>query len=158
MFKDGLENDGSHVSYWDTTKWVDAQNSNPDIVTIMLGTNDSKLINWGSPSRGDQFALDYVDMISILNDLPSEPKIFVMIPPPLFEPYPFQMQKDVINTIYPVLDRVIASWQNVGVIDNYSILEGTNLSIDGCHPNDAGHDLIAHNVAAAITAEFGVYF
>ena len=53
MFKDGLENDGSHVSYWDSKQWIDAQNSEPDIVTIMLGTNDSKLINWGNPSRGD---------------------------------------------------------------------------------------------------------
>ena len=53
MFKDGLENDGSHVSHWDSKQWIDAQNSEPDIVTIMLGTNDSKLINWGNPTRGD---------------------------------------------------------------------------------------------------------
>lgn len=75
-----------------------------------------------------------------------------MIPPPLFEPYPYQMQESVINTIYPVLDRVISSWQNVGIIDNYSIMEGNDLTVDGCHPGEEGHTLIAQNVADAILA------
>ncbi len=76
----------------------------------MLGTNDSKLINWGAPARGDQYSLDYVDMITILKQLPTAPKIYIMIPPPLFSPFPYEMQPEVINTIYPVLLRVLGSW------------------------------------------------
>jgi lysophospholipase L1-like esterase len=49
MFKDGRENDGSPRSYWSSQTWIDAQNSQADIYTIMLGTNDSKMINWDSP-------------------------------------------------------------------------------------------------------------
>jgi len=75
-----------------------------------------------------------------------------MIPPPLFSPYPYNMQGDVINTIYPVLLRVLGSWQEVGLIDNQAIFAGQNLTLDNCHPNDAGHDLIAQNVAQAILA------
>ena len=74
-----------------------AQESQPDIVTIMLGTNDSKIINWSDESRSQIYFNDYVDMINILRQLPSQPKIYAMIPPELFSPYPYNMQSDVIN-------------------------------------------------------------
>ncbi len=143
MFKDGLENDGSKASYWDSQQWTTAQNSQPDIVTIMLGTNDSKIINWGDASRSEVYFNDYVDMINILSQLPSQPKIYAMIPPELFSPYPYNMQSDVINKTLPVLIRQIASLENVEVIDNWSLFGGVDMTIDGCHPNDAGHNLIA---------------
>jgi len=57
-------------------------------------------------------------MIEILKALPTNPKIYVMVPPQLFEPYPFGMQGDVINKILPVLIRTIGTWQDVEVIDN----------------------------------------
>ena len=57
----------------------------------MLGTNDSKLINWYSFDQGDQYSKDYVDMISIVKALPSSPKVYVMVPPPLWEPAPYNM-------------------------------------------------------------------
>jgi len=89
-------------------------------------------------------------MIRILKALPSSPKVYVMVPPPLWEPYPYNMQSDVINTIYPVLIRVIGTWQDVEVIDNWTPLSYVDNSLDGCHPNDAGHKIIAANVAGAI--------
>ncbi len=52
-------------------------------------------------------------MITIVKALPSSPKIYVMVPPPLWEPVPYNMQGDVVNTIYPVLIRVISTWQDV---------------------------------------------
>ena len=73
----------------------------------MLGTNDSKIFNWTSPERGNDYVRDYLDMITILTALPSAPKIYLMIPPPLFEPYPFNMEGFVVNHIFPVLIRVI---------------------------------------------------
>ncbi len=87
-----------------------AQDSQPDIVTIQLGTNDSKLINWYDAERGNQYADDYVSMIEILKALPSNPQIYAMVPPPLFAPAPYNMQLDVVNTIQPVLIRTIGSW------------------------------------------------
>ena len=66
-----------------------------------------------------------------------------MIPPELFSPYPYNMQSDVINKTLPVLIRQIASLENVEVIDNWSLFGGVDMTIDGCHPNDAGHNLIA---------------
>ena len=117
----------------------------------MLGTNDSKFINWTGPEVGDQYAQDYADMIATLEQLPSDPKIFVMVPPPLWAPAPYNMQIDVTNTIYPVLVRVIGTDNSVELIDNFTPLSQKNMTLDNCHPNDEGHRTIAANVVAAIT-------
>lgn len=45
-------------SYWDTPQWGQALQSKPDIVTIMLGTNDAKTFNWNS--SGIYYAIKYV--------------------------------------------------------------------------------------------------
>ena len=118
MFKDGLEMDGSPSSYWTTQQWLDAQSSSPDIVTIMLGTKDSKLINWSDDSRASYYLIDYADMVNIVQSLPTKPKVFAMIPPPLFSPYPYTMQPDVINTTLPMFIPTMS----VEIIDNWYIL------------------------------------
>ncbi len=147
-------------SYWSTDTWQKAMQSSPDIVTIMLGTNDAKTFNWEGQQQniGDYYALDYVDMISQLRTLSPQPEIFVMIPPPLYSPYPFEMNATIINTIYPTLIRDLASVMRVEVIDIFSQFKAVNqaspdtvLTCDGCHPTTDGVYLIADTVKAAIT-------
>ncbi len=46
MLKQGQCNGGGDCSYWNTATWPKALASTPDIVTIMLGTNDAKVFNW----------------------------------------------------------------------------------------------------------------
>lgn len=145
-------------SYWNTDTWTAAQNSQPDIVTIMLGTNDAKAFNWEGVQQdtGDYFALDSVDMVNILRRLVPTPKIYLLVPPPLYEPYPFEMNATIINQIYPVLLRDIAAVTNTGVIDVYSAFVNSpkqqNLTCDGCHPEPFGNYLIAHSIATAVRA------
>lgn len=137
-------------AYWDTPTYPAALASTPDIVTIMLGTNDAKNFNWfGVQSKGDSFKADYLDMISTFSSLATKPKIFVMIPPPLYPPNPYDMNSTVINSEFPVLLRQIASQAGVaGVIDVFNALGGANLTqpgitCDGCHPVDKGYIEIA---------------
>ena len=71
MQKKGLENDGNPRTYWDCDKWREAQESDPAIVTIMLGTNDTKLINWPQgEDRAPVFCQDYKEMIKIMQAMP----------------------------------------------------------------------------------------
>ncbi len=84
-----------------------------------------------------------------------------MIPPPLYEPYPLYMNKTIINEIYPVLIRDLASVMHVEVIDIYSQFRAVNeaspgvvLTCDGCHPTTDGVYLIADTVKAAITQSY----
>lgn len=75
----------------------------------MLGTNDAKEFNWiGVQNEGDSYEKDYKEMIKNFKDLPSNPKVYLMVPPPLKRPYPYKMNKTVINEVYPKLIRKIA--------------------------------------------------
>ena len=66
---------------------IDAINSNPDIVLIQLGMNDSKKGNYDS----NRFHSDYVKMIKEIKELPSNPQIFLIIPTPLYKDGESQM-------------------------------------------------------------------
>jgi lysophospholipase L1-like esterase len=61
MLKKGLcFSSGGDCAYWDTPTWPAALESQPNVVTIMLGTNDAKSFNWfGVQEKGfPHFFLD----------------------------------------------------------------------------------------------------
>lgn len=118
---------------------------------------DAKNFNWfGVQSQGDNYTVDYLNMIATFQALPSKPKIYVALPPPLFSPYPYQMNSTVINVTFPVLLPAIASAGGAaGVIDVYTAMKGQapNITCDGCHPTDAGYQIIAQTFASALAAD-----
>ena len=54
----------------------------PDIIIIKLGTNDSKPHNWST--YGKHFVSDYESLIKRYQSLPSNPRIFLATPCPIF--------------------------------------------------------------------------
>ena len=68
MLKNGTINNGRNpASYWNTTAFQLALQSKPDVVTIMLGTNDAKEENWfGVQQSGDSFVSDYKVRIRVI--------------------------------------------------------------------------------------------
>ena len=114
----------------------------PNIVILMLGTNDTKKINWNRA----QFVNDYRFLLESYLSLPSQPQVYVMLPPPLFDmakkdTYPNQatLRAQTIPLI-----KLIASQKKIPVIDVYSAFENKPyLLSDGCHPNEVGAEAIA---------------
>lgn len=159
MLKKGMCGDPAYgnvagdCSWWNTWAYPAALDSEPDIVTIMLGTNDAKYYNWEGAQQnwGDYYTLDYVSLVHQLRALKSRPKIYVMVPPPLYAPV-YDMNSTIINQIYPVLQRDLASVIEAEVIDIYSALLDTGVenSCDGCHPDETGNNVIAQTIADAI--------
>lgn len=173
MLKEGLcgmaNSCGGDCSYW-TTMYQKAITSKPDIVTIMLGTNDAKGCNWYGPPNGSppglgvEFRSAYLDMISQFLSLPTKPKVYVMVPPPLTnpptrpnDPPPFNMSRHVINEQFGWLHRSILMESGAdGLIDIWSALGGVDgffhddMSCDGCHPKDKAMTIIANTIAEAI--------
>lgn len=131
-------------AYWDTPTWPAAQASTPDIVTILLGTNDAKTFNM---VNGDvtNYTADYLSMTTILHALPTNPKLFVGLPPPLYPPFPYSMNETIINSIFPALLRTIAVSANAtGVVDCFNAVGGAGLTqpgatCDGCHPRSPAY-------------------
>jgi len=136
-----------NCTYWGTPQFLNTINpsSAPDIITIMLGTNDAKYCNWNGPINGEprgagtQFAADYVKMIQLFKTLPSKPKVYVVLPPPGISQcqatgpagsasvcLAYNMSFTAINEIFPVLQRQIAKDGGAdGVIDVWGALNGT---------------------------------
>lgn len=159
MLKKGLCNDLTLCSYWNTGAWQTALESQPDIVTIMLGTNDAKYFNWEGIQQnlGDYYSLDYVDMIKQLRSLTPQPEIYVLVPPPLYEPYPFDMNATIINEIYPIVMKDISTVTETNLISIYDAFREAEktytepLTCDGCHPNAYANQIIADTIYSAIT-------
>ena len=117
--------------------------SEPDVVIIKLGTNDSKPHNW---VYKDEYVSDYLFLIDSFAALPSEPDIWICKPVPAFIDN-FSITEAVIrDEILPLIDE-ISQQRNVGVIDLYTALSGAAaLFPDGIHPNAEGAGLIAEAV------------
>lgn len=67
--------------YWNEDNYQDALISKPDIVILMLGTNDAKTINWDQTN----YIKDYKEMANIFLSLQTKPLLYMMIPPPLYK-------------------------------------------------------------------------
>lgn len=118
--------------------------SNPDIVIIKLGTNDSKPQNW--PYK-DDFVTDYCDMIDAFRALPSKPVVWICKPVPAFA-VSFMIRPEVIrDEILPLIDH-ISQKMSVPVIDLYTaLLDSRSLFPDSIHPNVEGAGLMAQTIA-----------
>ena len=65
-------------SYVDLTAFKEALHSHPDIVVLMLGTNDAKNHIWDE----DKFIRDYTDICK--DFLKVSKQLYLMVPPPLY--------------------------------------------------------------------------
>ncbi|MCM1365232.1 MAG: GDSL-type esterase/lipase family protein [Faecalibacterium sp.] len=123
----------------------------PDIVVLQIGSNDSKSCNW---QDRQSFADDYAALAQSYINLPSNPKVFIVTPPPAFEvdgEVKYDIHKDIIqDEIYPAVMQV-ANDSGLQVIDLNSLLSGkSDMFVDGLHPNPQGAQIFAKAVADAI--------
>ncbi len=135
------------MPYVQQNAYNQALNSNPDVVVIKLGTNDSKSWNW---AYKDEFVTDYLYLIDSFARLPSSPDIWICKPVPAFSDS-FSISNAVIrDEIIPFIDQ-IAQQRNVRVIDLYAALNGaSDLFPDGIHPNAEGAGLMAEAIVPFI--------
>eukprot|EP00727_Mastigamoeba_balamuthi_P007783 m51a1_g3625 putative xylanase (193) ;mRNA; r:119205-119953 len=105
-----------------------AMASSPNVVIVMLGTNDAKWFNWNEA----RFCADYTALIRSLVALPSRPQ--------------------VLPRLVPRIAWAAGATPLTGV---FSLLGGAALArpdliLDGCHPNAEGHTAMAHYMAETI--------
>jgi lysophospholipase L1-like esterase len=134
---------------WNEQKFADALAFNPDIVTIMLGTNDSKEWNW---DYKEEFVNDYKAMIDTFRALPSQPVVWVCYPPPAFNGSYGINDSIIITDIVPMIQQV-ATDKGCPVIDFYTPMQSLSyLFPDGIHPNTAGSATMAELFYSSLTA------
>ena len=114
--------------------------STPDVVTIMLGTNDIKDNNYKYISN---FVRDYITMIEKIQQLPSSPRVIVCSVPPILIDYPnglnAKRQKSINLLVKKAADIAGADFFDI----NAQLINASSLFIDGIHPNNNGAQKIA---------------
>jgi lysophospholipase L1-like esterase len=129
--------------YWNTSSFTDAQNFNPQILIISLGTNDANVANW----KQSEFYEDYVAMINVFRANGKNPVIYVCCPTPDFGD---QNQNVTIETqVIPFIKQISTS-QGATLIDFHTpMLSFSSYFTDGLHPNAQGAAIMgqtAYNV------------
>ncbi len=154
-----IENDGvsattllkkGDLPYWTKGRLTEVFAFKPDIITIKLGTNDTKPQNW---QYGANFAADLSALIDTLSSISTHPKLFLVLPVPIF-PNGYGIRDSILRVgIIPVVNQV-ATAKGLNIIDVYNPLKSLpSLFPDGVHPNDAGADSIASIIYRSFMAK-----
>jgi lysophospholipase L1-like esterase len=121
--------------YWNEKAYQNALAFKPDVVIIMLGTNDTKPQNWAHEA---EFVPDYRDLVKSFLDLETKPKVFICRPCPVIAKGNFKITEENIQKQIPRIDA-LAKEMKLGVIDMHAALEDKpGLLPDRVHPNAEG--------------------
>lgn len=134
--------------YWNESLFQDAKDFRPDILVIMLGTNDSKPQNWAHKA---DFRKDYLDMIAEFKEyMPADGKVYVVMPVPVTKDN-FGITADVMNNEQRMMIMDIAQSSGSRLVDLYTpLMDRADLLPDGVHPNTEGLGIMATTLARAI--------
>ncbi len=127
---------------WNEQKFKDGLNFRPTIVTISLGTHDSKPYNWTDTLKS-QFIPDYEAMVDTFKNLPSHPQVWLCLPPPAFSGA-FDIRDSVIDADIIPMIRQVAATKGCRIVDfNTLLLPYSKYIPDGIHPNTIGLSIMA---------------
>ena len=138
----------SQRPYMNQTEFKDALDFQPQIVVIMLGTNDANL---NLTCYDSTFEDDYSKLAISFESLKTDPQIWVTESPPI-QNNSIDLNASVFREkIIPHIINVSQSL-NLPLIDVYDSFENhSDFFMDGVHPDTNGATLIACDVAIAIT-------
>lgn len=133
--------------YLNQTAFRKAEDFDPQIVVIMLGTNDA---NPQIALNEDNFEADYTELISSFEALEGNQLVWVVKSPPIFSVDSAYNNTYLAGTVLPHIDN-IADQLDLPSVDMYSAFGNhSDYFMDGVHPNADGATLIASNVYNAL--------
>lgn len=136
---------------WIEPLFQDALAFEPDILIILLGTNDSKPQNWDL--YGEEFDDDYLAMIDTFSVGDKNPEVWACLPPPAFAVQWSIRDSVIVNEVIPSIEQVIAQRQ-LKSVDFYTPFIGHNEYFpDDIHPNATGHNIMAKILYEALTGD-----
>ncbi|MGQ1786147.1 GDSL-type esterase/lipase family protein [Saccharicrinis sp. GN24d3] len=137
----------SNFTYWKCNEFSNVFAVHPSVITIKLGTNDSKPGNWNT----ERFKKDYQSLIDTFLTIQPKPQIYLCCPVPVFEHSRFRIRGEVVtNEVIPLI-KSLAEENNLPLIDLYKPFLGKgDLVPDGVHPEAEGAALIAEIISKQI--------
>ena len=131
----------SKKAYRDSLAWE------PDIVLLMLGTNDTKPWNW-NPGI---FREDYLRLVKSYLALPSHPRVVLVAPIRIFRVLPVMaLRPDVLEEGVRPAIRDIAAQLHLQLVDLCDLFDSARFCRDGIHPQREGARLLAEALHEAV--------
>lgn len=143
-----------NLPYIKEQRYQDALAMEPDVVVIMLGTNDAKPMNWKFEK---EFEDDYRALVDSFKKLKSKPRIFLcrVLPGP-DKPGPADpayITEVNLRKLRPRIDK-LGTTLGCKVINMHGVLaRRLELLPDGVHPNAVGAGELAKAAAKAIQSK-----
>jgi acyl-CoA thioesterase I len=132
----------TQLAYWNAITYQ------PDIVVIMLGTNDASEKN--APNI-NEFSDNYMRLIHQFQALRSAPQVYLVDPPPILNNTLNLSDTNLIQEVIPRIEQV-ATKLNLPTINMHStLLDYPEYFGDGVHPNSDGGELIANTIGNVIS-------
>jgi acyl-CoA thioesterase I len=147
----------TQTPYMNTSKFKEALDFQPNIVIMMLGTNDAQPRLEGNNAT---LTSDYVKLITAFRELPNKPEIWLVLPPPIISNQTNAIDaKYFSQTVIPCIQQA-AKQTGAKTIDVYSTLLGYPEMIqdDGLHVTIGGAEVIAQMVSRALNGQSGAGF
>jgi len=136
--------------YWGEPEFRAVGEYGPDVVLILLGTHDSKPQNW---SHQGEFGADLRDLARHFANLKSKPRIWLCLPPPVYEDRWGISEKVVNEEVIPLILQV-AQEKKLPIIDlHFAMGNRPELFADKIHPNAEGAALMAKIVGDALLGQ-----
>ena len=166
--------DGTLRPYRRTDEYRSLLSSSPDVVIIMLGTNDARPLYWdeigerdtdfeGTPSQ--EFKRGYLDLIRELRGLDSAPEIFVATPPPIYPEKAAERRREdlarrsdnLVGGVIPLIREVAAEAGGTTLVDVHGHMSASggsaDLTHDGVHYSSAGYRKMCGVFEAALIVD-----
>lgn len=138
------------LPYWKSPRYQEALKSNPDVVIIKLGTNDTKPQNW---KFKEEFVADYKQLIGSFKALETKPRIYLCRPCPVVGDGNWGINDANIQVEIQWVNE-IAKEMGLGIIDMNAPLVGKpELIPDKVHPNKEGYRVMAVAAYTVLTGK-----
>jgi lysophospholipase L1-like esterase len=137
------------LPYVETTAYGESRVWNPDIVLLMLGSNDATAWNWDAAA----FRRDYEHIVVSYCELPSQPRVILIAPIRMFRVMgctfgglsPETREEGVRHVI-----REVAGECGLPCIDLVDLFKDARYCYDGVHPNGEGTRLMVEQICLQI--------
>lgn len=133
----------SKKAYRDSLEW------NPDIVLLMLGSNDTKRRNWDP----DIFRRDYSKMVESYLALTSSPRVILIAPIRIFQPLNIPVlglySETMESGVRPAI-REIAAAKGLELVDLADLFTDSKNLMDGVHPQATGARMLAEAIYSKV--------
>ncbi|AYW47219.1 hypothetical protein C7K38_01810 [Tetragenococcus osmophilus] len=143
----------SDFPYDTTDEYQESLDFEPEVVIIMLGTNDTKETNWNG---SEQFKEEYIELLENYRDLSSVSRIILASPPAAFlegTVISGAIDPDKMKTVGDAVEEVAEEFE-LEFVDVYEeTVNHPEYFPDGIHPNEEGSAALADLFYQQITEE-----